>query len=267
MTELSALPAHHQASIARVVAHFEHDPEVQALLLTGSLAHGFYRENSDVDIAIVVSSADYQARLARGELGFFSDTLCTYPGGYADGKYIDLAFIQTVAERGSEPARFAFKDATILFSRIDTLQPVLDAACHYPKAGKDARIIRFLAQFEAWGWYVGQALQTGDRYLLNQSTAKLALFACRLILAHNEMLYPFHKWLTRVVSQAPQKPDGFMPMLNAMLESPSQASLEALQLAVRGFTAWPATPEPWPMQFLRDSELNWLNSPPPVDDL
>ena len=107
MTELSALPAHHQASIARVVAHFEHDPEVQALLLTGSLAHGFYRENSDVDIAIVVSSADYQARLARGELGFFSDTLCTYPGGYADGKYIDLAFIQTVAERGSEPARLA----------------------------------------------------------------------------------------------------------------------------------------------------------------
>ena len=187
--------------------------------------------------------------------------------GYADGKYIDLAFIETVAKRGSEPARFAFKDATILFSRIDTLQPVLDAACRYPKAGKDARIIRFLAQFEAWGWYVGQALQTGDRYLLNQSTAKLALFACRLILAHNEMLYPFHKWLTRVVGQAPQKPDGFMPMLNAVLESPSQASLEALQLAVRGFTAWPATPEPWPMQFLRDSELNWLNSPPPVDDL
>lgn len=267
MTDCTTLPAHHQASIARIVAHFKNDPEVEALLLTGSLAHGFYRENSDVDLAIVIRPADYQARLARGELGFFSETLCTYPGGYADGKYIDIPFIETVASRGSEPARFAFKDARVLFSRIDSLQPLLDAACQYPTAGKATRITRFLSQFEAWGWYVGQALQTGDAYLLNQSTAKLALFACRLILAHNEMLYPFHKWLTRVVAQAPQQPAGFLSTLNALLTAPSQPHLEALQEAVRTFTPWPTPPEPWPMQFLRDSELNWLAGAPPVEDL
>ena len=62
---------HHEAAIERVVAQLRADPEVKALLLAGSIAHGFQSADSDVDLLIVVSDA----------------------------------------ERGSEPARFAFQDA------------------------------------------------------------------------------------------------------------------------------------------------------------
>lgn len=111
MTSHRSIQKHHVDSIVPIVEHFSTRDEVVALLLTGSLAHGFARPASDVDIAIVVSAAEYQKRKLVGELTYYDDRLSTYTGGYVDGKYVDLQFIRDVAARGSEPARFALKDA------------------------------------------------------------------------------------------------------------------------------------------------------------
>lgn len=238
-----------------------------ALLLTGSLAHGFARSNSDVDVAIVVSADDYQRRILAGELTFYNEGLCTYAGGYVDGKYVDLQFIRDVAARGSEPARFAFKDATVLLSRVDGVADLVADAARYPVERKAGNLARFLAQFEAWNWYVQQALQTKDRYLLLQASTKLALFGCRLILAHNELVYPYHKWLTRVVQSASAKPADFERLMEELLAAPKGATTAAFYNAVKNFTAWPTTKGPWSMQFITDSELNWLAGHTPVDDL
>jgi predicted nucleotidyltransferase len=48
---------HHSQTIQNVTAYFQRDPEVQALLLSGSIAHGFQSPTSDVDIMIFVSEA------------------------------------------------------------------------------------------------------------------------------------------------------------------------------------------------------------------
>src|SRR5688572_6208960 len=109
---------HHTEAIQRVVEHFSTDPEVSALLLTGSLAHGFANERSDVDIAIIVSEAERARRAASGGLTFFSLELAGYEGGYVDGKYLSLEFLDEVERRGSEPARYAFADARVLWSRV-----------------------------------------------------------------------------------------------------------------------------------------------------
>jgi len=46
---------HHTASIQRVTEYFEHDPEVLALLLGGSIAHGFETATSDVGMLVSFS--------------------------------------------------------------------------------------------------------------------------------------------------------------------------------------------------------------------
>ena len=101
--------AHHSQSIQNVKEYFQRDPEVQALLLSGSIAHGFQSPGSDVDIMIFVSEEDYQKRFQTGQIHFFNRDLCTYEGGYVDGKYLSLNFVQQVLEKGSDPARFAFE--------------------------------------------------------------------------------------------------------------------------------------------------------------
>ena len=197
---------HHSQTIQNVTEYFQRDPEVQALLLSGSIAHGFQSSTSDVDIMIFVSDEDHQKRYQSGQLHFFNMDLCTYEGGYVDGKYLSLSFVKQVLEKGSEPARFAFEGSRILLSRVPGFEEEVCRIPTYPIVEKAKRIKRFYAQFEAWHWYCGEALKQGNSYLLGTAVSKLILFAGRLILAHNEMLYPYHKWFLRVLENAPDKP-------------------------------------------------------------
>jgi predicted nucleotidyltransferase len=267
MTLPAHLSAHHESSVARVIEHFSQQPNVHALLLTGSLAHGFARPTSDVDIAIVVSDDDYQNRKRTSKLTFFDNNLCTYPGGYVDGKYVSVQFIRDVAVTGSEPARFAFKDATVLFSHIDGLDQIVAAASRYPAERKAENLARFMAQFEAWNWYVEQALQVQDEYLLRFASTKLALFGGRLVLTHNELLFPYHKWFTRVLREAPKKPGDIENLLDNLLKSPSKETSSAFYTTIKSFTDWPAPTMPWSTQFVIDSELTWQSGEVSVDDL
>jgi hypothetical protein len=261
------MQAHHAATLARVVEHFQQEPEVLGLLLGGSLAHGFARPESDVDVMLVVSEADYERRQQSGHTQYFTRELVTYEDGYVDGKFVTPAFIQTVAERGSEPARFAFQDAHVLFSRFDDLPDLVAAAARYPTDGQDERLARFAAQLEAWHWYSQEALKLGNPYLYCVAAAKLVLFGGRLILAHNQRLYPYHKWFLRVLEAAPDKPAGLMDLVWPLYENPDVNASRAFYEAVKEFRAWPTAGASWPAQFMLDSELNWLDGRPPVDDL
>src|SRR5690606_24391946 len=84
------LAPHHLATCRNVVAEFEGRPEVLAVLLAGSIAHGYARPDSDVDIAIVVTPEELDRRAAAGRLTYFDQSLATWEGGYVDGKYHDL---------------------------------------------------------------------------------------------------------------------------------------------------------------------------------
>jgi predicted nucleotidyltransferase len=258
---------HHTETISNIVSHFKTRDDILAVLLTGSVAHGFSRENSDVDIAIIVGETDFQRRKTVGELTFYDTSLCSYPDGYVDGKYMDLGFIRDVAQRGSEPARFAFKDATVLSSKIDGLEQLLSEAAKYPHKQREANLLRFQTQFEVWYWYVQQAFQTQDRYLLQFSVSKLTLFGCRQILAHNRMLFPYHKWLTRVVAQAPSRPDHFLSHIDSVLQSPTPESTGAFYKVVNEFVPRMESEHHWSTNFIFDSELNWMSDHTPVDDL
>jgi len=112
---------HHERAIAHASALLRRDPEVRALLLGGSIAHGYESPASDVDLLIVVSDEDHAARLCDGRVQWSTAEGCEWPGGYVEGKYVSPGFLAEVAHGGSEPARFAFQDARVLFSDLGDL--------------------------------------------------------------------------------------------------------------------------------------------------
>ncbi|RIK89241.1 MAG: hypothetical protein DCC71_26080 [Proteobacteria bacterium] len=248
----TAVHPHHERAIAHATETLRREPGVRALLLGGSLAHGYASEASDVDLLIVVDDAEWDARMREGRVQWATNEACDWPGGYAEGKYVCPRFLAEVARRGSEPARFAFADARILFSQLDDLGATLRAIARYPVEAKTERIRRFGAQLEAWHWYGHEALKRSDRYLLGLAVARTVLFGGRMLLAHNELLFPYHKWFLRVLESAPDRPADLMQRIDA---------------SVRNFRAWEDAGAPWPAQFLHDSELAWLTGPTPVDDL
>ncbi|MCA9895234.1 MAG: nucleotidyltransferase domain-containing protein [Anaerolineae bacterium] len=258
--------AHHQASLDRITEHFAADDTVLALLLTGSIAHGFADERSDVDLAIIVSDEEHQRRIEQSQTTFFSMDLVTYEGGYADGKYISTHFMEQVAERGSEPARFAFADAQIVFSKIDGLDALLKRTVQFP-AGKIDRIRSFYAQFEAWHWFTTEARKRNNPYLMTTAVSKLVLFGGRMILAHNEQLYPYHKWFLRVLEKVQDRPADLMPLIDAALNDPTETNVKTFFDTVNEFREWEKPPMGWPSQFMWDSEINWMRGDSPIEDV
>jgi predicted nucleotidyltransferase len=260
---------HHLESIGNLVAFFAREASVQAILLGGSLAHGYARPDSDIDVSIVVESDEFRRRQQEGRLVHSSRELCTYEKGYVDCKYVDLAFLRLVAERGSEPARYAYHGAQILFSRVEGLDVLLAAIARYPVEKKAERVARFVAQLLAWRWYYSEALRQENQYLVLLSLQKLTLFGTRIVLAENELLFPYHKWMLRVLDSAPRQPAGMIDDIRALGSAHSWDAVEAYCRKLLSFVnvEFEAANATWPSLFLRDSELRWVDAEPCIDDL
>ena len=259
--------SHHEAAIGRVIARFRDEPGVLAILLAGSLAHGTATGNSDVDIMIVVSDDELAERRAANTTAFADVELANYANGYIDAKYVSPGYIADVALRGSEPSRFAFKGVQVLFSRIDGLEGRLGAASRYPVEVRDDRIARFAAQLEAWTWMSGEASKKDDPYLLATSVSRVALFGGRMLLAHNHMLYPFHKWFLRSLEAAPDKPEGIVELIRSATAAPSAEAATLIRDAVLGYRQWQRGETDWPNHFMHDTEQSWMRDAAAVEDL
>ena len=96
---------------------------------------------------------------------------------------------------------------------------------------------------------------------------KLILFGGRLILAHNEMLYPYHKWLLACLTRAPEKPEGLMACIEDLASEPTLENVQAFASLIKGFQDWPTGPHRFGATFAEDSELNWLFIKTPVEDI
>ena len=258
---------HHEAAMGRVIARFEPEPSVLGVLLGGSIAHEFATAESDVDIMIVVSDEELAERTATFRTAFADVDLAGYEGGYIDAKYVSPGYLDLVAERGSEPSRFAFDRASVLFSHLDGLDDRVVAAARYPVEVRADRIARFAAQVEAWRWYSGEAQKKDDPYLLATAVSRVVLFSGRMLLAHNETLYPFHKWFLRVLDGVVEKPEGIVSQMRAVSAAPSAAGADQIADAVLGFRDWDRGQVDWPNHFIFDTELSWMRDAAAVEDL
>lgn len=258
---------HHQESINNLIKELEKDPSILALILGGSIAHRFAKSDSDIDVSIVIETSDFQRRKKENNLVYNNKDLCSYENGYIDGKFIDYEFLRLVASRGSEPARYAFKDNMVLFSRVANIEEILTDIVRYPVEKKEERINRFVSQLLAWKWYYSEAIRTQNQYLVFLSIQKIILFSSRIVLAVNELLYPYHKWMLKVLQTADRKPPKMMTDIDELLKTPSNEKVNDYCKKILSLIDMDEKDIFWPNQFMKDSELNWIDGEPPVDDL
>jgi len=242
--------AHQRQAIDCITQKFFADAGAEALLISGSIAHGFNSENSDVDLNIVVTDNRTGT--------YYEPCENFYPGGYFDGKFITTDYLALVAERGNEPTRFALHDAIVAFDRTGRATELLKTVGAYG-GWTQANAIRLLSQFDAWNWYCGEALKRNDRYLLYTSVVKLILFGGRLLLAHNKTFFPYHKWFMRTLEGIKEKPSGLMPAIENLLAEKSADNILNFYSLVKNFKDWSGgEPYIWSENFLIDTETVWM---------
>ncbi len=258
---------HHERAVEKWVEAIRPNPEFLAVIFAGSLTKGYGSESSDIDGFVVVTADEYQRRQAAGDFFYWNPEICDYEGGYVDAKYIDVEFIRRVAERGSEPARSAFQGAQVRWSRIDGLSELCDRAAAYPEVGVDERISRFRAQMLFGQWFTGEAAKRDNPYLAHLAANKVILFGARMILAENRILYPYHKWLLKALSQVPDLPADLLEDIDRLARTATPACADAVVNTILAYRNWPEAANRWPNDVMRDSELNWLDHEPPIEDL
>jgi predicted nucleotidyltransferase len=248
---------HHRRVVERLLDVFSDHPDFPALLVGGSIARGWERDDSDVDIILIASDEAYARCQSIKNYHYFNRGLCDYEGGYVDGKIVNLHFLEEVAGRGSEPARSAFVNAAVAYSHIPNLEELVGRCAAYPEHDRRDKILSFYAQVQAMQWYVGEAMKRGDPYLLMHMLSDLVLYAGRMILAHNRILFPYHKWFLTALREAPEKPQAFVEMIETLLADPTRERVDQFCHAVLTFTDWDVPAESWPVRFMEDAEWGW----------
>ena len=257
---------HHQRAIDRLADAYREDARFRGLIIGGSIAKGFARDDSDVDFMIIATDAEYERRLATRDLFINRRDLCDYEGGFVDGKIINLEFLEDVAGRGNEPSRAAFLGAFAAYSHIPGLDALIERIPVYPEAGHDSRIKAFYSMAFIQHWLLHEAERHGNRYTLIRAASQLALFSGRLILAHNRVLFPYHKWLPRTLAAVPAKPAGFMEYFDALLEGPARDTATALFESIRDFHDWGVSDIDAYTWFMTDVEWSWMADSVPIED-
>ena len=257
---------HHKKAIERLTESIRSNPKYRALIITGSVAKGVEREDSDVDVVLVATDKEYERRKKRNNILYYETQFCDYPGGYIDGKIVNLEYLRFVAEEGTEPARDAFRNAWIAYSDITELENLIRKIPVYQKSEKLEKIQKFYAQFEIAYWYAQEAKKRNDNYLLTRSISDLILFGGRLILTHNETVFPYHKLFMIALSEVKEKPANLIELIEDLLEKRNSQAVENFYDSIKNFGNWEFRGIPG-VRFMLDTELAWFYKTPYVGDL
>lgn len=258
---------HHQQSLLAFVESIREDAEVLAVLTSGSVAQGRAKAASDVDVYVVITDEAFDRREAAGALSYTDHEKATYEGGYIDVKMIPLRFLEMAAERGSEPTRASFIGSQVAYSRIANLDSVIAQIPQYPEANRITNIRDFQTQLMLYGYYfAGEAAKKDDPYLLAQCATQLVLYGCRIVLAHNRILFPCHKSLLTTVATDPEQPADLERLARELLEHPTAESCAAFAQLILGFRPLEIVPEQALTRFIQLNEWNWMDQAPPLQD-
>lgn len=258
---------HHEEAIEKFLDSYTKDETILAILLGGSIAHGFSVSDSDIDAIIIVNSEEYLKRKEQNKLAFSLWDICTYENGYIDCKVNDLNFLYKIKESGSDAARYAFSDNKILYSKVEGLQELLKDIAKFSEDQRDERRRRFASQLLAWKWYYSEALKKKNKYLVYLAIQKLVLFSSRIVLNENHLLYPYHKWMLKVLETAENKPTDLMKKIDDLFDNHTLEKVNSYCDEIFAFINFSEKTVDWPNYFLRDSEQNWLEHEAPIDDL
>ena len=250
---------HQQNAINFITDKLREDIAVNALLISGSVSHGFNNENSDIDINIVISNELYEEKKAANKLTYWESAADFYEKGYFDGKYITLDYLALVGEKGNEPTRFALHDSKIAFDRTGMVENLLAKIGAYDVAHESETAIRLVSQLDAWKWYCDEALSKKNQYLLETSVLKLILFGGRLILLDNRIFFPYHKWFLKVLENVPKKPESLMCAIQRLIENKTVENIIQFYEMIKIHKDWSGGREySWASNFVHDIELVWM---------
>jgi len=255
---------HHEEAIENLIAFYKGKPGIIAVILGGSVAKGLERIDSDIDAVIVVTDEKYGELAWEGRLCEGPADGCNYDGGYYDVKFVTKGFLAAVGSHGSEPARNAFVKARVLFSYDAEIYDIVPRLGVYPKHEKDERMKSFFSAFAMHQGYYWDCAKNNP-YLKIRTVSEIILYGYRLLLLHNETLFPCQRNLVETVAELADKPVGIVEKGNRFISVMTQEAKDDFAQSITDFFKFPETM--WHgsvARFVDDNEQWWYKNRPNI---
>ena len=256
---------HHRQSIENLVAYYQEDRDVIAVLLGGSIAKGLERPDSDIDAIVVVSDSRHIDLEKSNCLSECIRGHCTYESGYFDIKYCTESYLTALAEYGSEPSRSAFLSSRCLFTRNGNIQSLIEKIPVFQKHEKPEKMLSFYSAFNlSYGYF--WKCSNNNLYLRTRVLSDIVLFGFRLLLQENEVLFPCHKALSQTVSRLQNKPDNILQKANDLMTRPTDETKGEFVRSILEFIQYepPKDLSTVLTRFIDDNELWWYKHRPVI---
>lgn len=256
---------HHDEALTRYVARVTLDPDVLAIVVTGSVARGNERPDSDIDLYLVVTEKAWDRAVGANRIMIVETDGAEYEHGYFDIKLATVSYLDEAAVLGDDPVRDSFAASRILWSSLPDLADRIAAIGVRDAISWQSLEDSFLAQARLHGrYFLDQADKSRDRFLLAHAAIHLASSASRALLARNRVLFQGPKYLGRAIADLPSKPAKWESLIDELVTDPSALAGARVLDALEAFLASPLSFADSLSTFVTDNELAWRTrvSPP-----
>jgi predicted nucleotidyltransferase len=256
---------HHEDTIAAYAAQVIDHPATLALIVVGSVARGTARPTSDVDVYLVVTDDAFAAAQSASRVAYIDTEAATYDC-YVDVKLVSPRYLERAVAHADDPTRASFLGARTVF---DHTASVIGKVTEIITLSDDVwrqRVHAYRCQARLYGGYfLKQAHERNDRFLLHHSAVHLCFAVGRVALAVNRTLFQGQKYLAATLSELADLPDGFLSAWHGVLADPTPDSAAVLTDLVDAWQGGPLNLEDSLSTFIIDNELAWLNGTVPPE--
>ena len=256
---------HHEDTIAAYAAQVIDQPDTLALIVVGSVARRTERATSDVDVYLVVTDDAFAAAQSARRVAYVQTEAVTYDS-YVDVKIASPRYLERAVAHADDPTRASFLDARIVFDHTGSMAAAVAGIVDLPDDFWQRRVHAYRCQARLYGGYfLKQAHERNDRFLLQHSAVHLCFAVGRVALAVNRTLFQGQKYLAATLSELANMPDGFLSAWHDVLADPTPDSAAVLTDMVDAWQNGPLNLEDTLSTFIIDNELAWLNGTVPPE--
>lgn len=197
------------------------NPNNIALIICGSIARNDSRDDSDIDLYLVVKDDVFFNIKKKKRYFYGSCDENKFHRVNIDGKIVNMDYLREAVNNASDSTRESFNKAYTLFSNSSEVEELINKIYTYPESEQEKRIKSFYAFIIHYRYVGEEAFNLGNKFFYNHCVSQCIFFSGRLILTHNKKLFPSYKAFFKEIENCEKKPENFIKMSNKLLDNPT----------------------------------------------
>jgi predicted nucleotidyltransferase len=211
-------------TIKLLIDDLKADEKIIGVLLIGSLANNSGNSNSDVDLYIIVKEETFIEYKKKKQYYWGTNFHSNKYPVEVEAKIIDKEYIKNIWINGTESSQNTFINNKILFIKDNELKQLLTKETLKEIPDKEEKIKKFYALMKSNMFKATDDLN--NIFQLKKCVYDTVYFACRLVLTHNDILFPCIKNMEKALNKCKKMPKEFIIQAHRVLERYSLEDLE-----------------------------------------